>query len=80
MFDPPAEVIGKFTTMAVKNKEANEETILSMLKRRPCTTEQVSKTFGLHINEASKYLGKLMRDNRICTTRKHTAVFYTPVV
>lgn len=79
-FDPAAEIISEFSTNHEKNVRANEEIIFSMLKRRPCTIEQISDGFGLHINEVSKYLGKLMQSKHIHTIFKKTDVYYTPVI
>ena len=43
---------------------------------KPCTIEQLCRVFGLHRNEASKYLGKLRRTGRIRQLRKSGEVFY----
>ncbi|GAG27012.1 unnamed protein product, partial [marine sediment metagenome] len=64
VFDPPAEVIAEFSSDNGTGVRANESSILSMLQRRPCTAEQISEVFGMHLNEVSKYIGKLMRTDR----------------
>lgn len=53
---------------------------LSLLRRRPCTADQIIEVFGLHINEVSKYLGKLMRSNHIRASSKNNAVYYQAVI
>jgi len=58
------------------NNQANQETIFSMLKRRPCTAEQIADIFDMHLNEVSKYLGSLMRADQIRAERKKTTVYY----
>ena len=76
LFDPIAEVIAEFKTDQVDPIPANQETILSMLQRRPCTSDQIADTFGMHLNEVSKYLGNLMRTKQIRTERKDGEVYY----
>jgi wyosine [tRNA(Phe)-imidazoG37] synthetase (radical SAM superfamily) len=56
---------------------ADEASILAMLERRPCTINQISAAFGMHINEVSKILGHLMRSNRIGTDLRNAEVYYT---
>jgi DNA-binding transcriptional ArsR family regulator len=56
--------------------KANQATIFSMLRRRPCTAEQIADIFGMHINEVSKYLGKLMRADQIRAQREKAPVYY----
>lgn len=76
LFDPFAKVIAEFSTDYAQNVRANEETILAMLQRRPCTMGQIAEVFGMHINEVSKYLGKLMQGNHICAVYKKNIVYY----
>jgi len=76
LFDPPAHIAAEFSGQRSKTIKANEETILAMLKRRPCTIEQIEATFGMHINEVSKYLGALMKNDQIRANRKNKAVYY----
>jgi DNA-binding IclR family transcriptional regulator len=47
-----------------------------MIRRRPCTMEQICRVFGLHRNEASKYLGKLMRTGRVMEERRGDERFF----
>ena len=54
----------------------NKETVLDMLRRRPCTADQIAKGFGMHLNEVSKYLGNLMRTGKIRQERKNGTVYY----
>jgi wyosine [tRNA(Phe)-imidazoG37] synthetase (radical SAM superfamily) len=76
LFDPPALIAAGFNGHHSKTIEANEATILAMLKRRPCTISQIEEAFGMHINEVSKYLGALLGKNRIRTDRKDNEVYY----
>lgn len=75
-FRPTAEIIAEFKAGHNSHIQANQATIFSMLQRRPCTAEQIADIFGMHLNEVSKYLGKLMRADQICARREEDAVYY----
>ena len=76
LFDPPAEVIAEFSSDRSPKVQATESTVLTMLQRRPCTAEQVAQAFGLHINEAAKYVGKLLRTDQIHAEHRRRQVYY----
>ena len=76
-FTPPAEVIAEFSSDFSPSTQANEETILAMLQRRPCTAEEISTVLGLHPNEVSKYIGKLERTHQIHATPDKGNPYYT---
>jgi len=71
LFDPPAGVIAEFSTTSTAAMHANENTMLALLTRRPCTADHLAAVFGMHRNEVAKYLGKLLRTRRI--RAEHTA-------
>jgi len=77
MFDPPAVVAADCKPPRPAFIEANQARILSMLKRRPCTTGQIQASFGLHLNEVSKYLGQLMEQKQITASVRNHEVYYT---
>jgi wyosine [tRNA(Phe)-imidazoG37] synthetase (radical SAM superfamily) len=77
LFDPPAEIIAEFSPRPGSPVQANQEAILSMLKRRPCTAEQIAEAFGMHINEVSKYLGKLTGNQEVISERRNELIYYT---
>ena len=76
LFQPAAEVIADFSAKHAEHMQANQETIFSMLRRRPCTADQIADVFDMHLNEVSKYLGILMRSDQIHVERKNFAVYY----
>ncbi|MCP4723054.1 MAG: radical SAM protein [Desulfobacteraceae bacterium] len=76
VFDPPATIIADVKSEKSGSVPKNEADILSMLRRRPCTMDQISKVFNLHVNEVAKYLALLMKTNDVLTTRKSDAVYY----
>ncbi len=76
-FIPKAEIIAEFSSDFSPSTQANEETILAMLQRRPCTAKEISTVLGLHPNEVSKYIGKLKRTNQIQSTSAKGNPYYT---
>lgn len=76
MFQPQAEIIAEFSTSHHARVQANQDTILEMLLRRPCTAKQVADGFGMHLNEVLKYLGNLMRNDHIRAQIKKNDVYY----
>jgi wyosine [tRNA(Phe)-imidazoG37] synthetase (radical SAM superfamily) len=79
LFQPRAQVMAEFTTERHKHVQANQETIMAMLRRRPCTAKQIADGFNMHLNTVSKYLGKLMRTHQIRAERRNTDVYYVAV-
>jgi wyosine [tRNA(Phe)-imidazoG37] synthetase (radical SAM superfamily) len=76
LFQPRAEVIAEYKDKGGLEILANEEEIFSMLKRRPCTAEDIAGAFGMNFNEVSKYLGNLLRQGRIRTERASESFYY----
>ena len=79
LFHPAAEIIGEFSTRHEEPVKAKEDEIFFMIERRPCTAEQIADVFGMHINEVSKYLGKLVRTDRVRAEHRRSAVYYEAV-
>lgn len=76
LFNPVAEVIAEFSSEHSVNVKANEQTIRTMLDRRPCTSDQIAEVFGMHRNEVSKYIGKLLRTGEIQSEPKDGKTYY----
>jgi wyosine [tRNA(Phe)-imidazoG37] synthetase (radical SAM superfamily) len=79
LFRPPAEVIAEIDIRSDPKIQINQETVLSMLERRPCTSEQIARGFGMHFNEVSKHLGHLIRSGQVREIRKNGSVYYAVV-
>ena len=79
LFCPAAEIIAEYSPSRTTAVQANQDTIFSMLQRRPCTMEEITDIFGMHINEASKYMGILMRNGRIRSEKKNSAIYYAAI-
>lgn len=55
MFSPPAEVIAEFHSVhALRVGEASREEILELLRRRPCSIDDLVGGLGMHRNEVLK--------------------------
>jgi len=52
------------------------ETLLSMLKRRPCSLNDICAALGLHRNEALKYLGHLQSRGDIDSEQRDGVLFF----
>ncbi len=76
LFRPTAKVIAEYSSDSSAEVKGNEDTILAMLNRRPCTALQISRVFGMHVNEVSKYLGKLSRTGKIRTQGSGSVMYY----
>ncbi len=76
LFRPQAEVIAEFRKSTDLKSQVNREAVLAMLRRRPCTAEQIAEVFGMHLHEVSKYIGILSSAKEIRSERKGGAVYY----
>lgn len=77
LFEPPAEITAEYSREDSAKVHANEGEVLDMLERRPCTLDQICRVFGLHRNEASKYLGKLTRMGQARTQRRNGDIYFS---
>jgi len=77
LFDPKAEIIAEFKAKHGSRFDANQDAVLAMLKRRPCTAKQIAEVFGMHMNEVSKYLGKLAGNQQVTLERRNGLTYYT---
>ena len=77
LFCPPAEIIGEYHAAHTAETRANQDMILSLLQRRPCSARQIAETYGMHVNDVSKYLGKLMRSRQIKAERRNASLYYS---
>jgi len=61
-----AEIVSEFAAPLGKEFNSAKDTeILSLIKRRPCTTEDISKALGLRIDEVRKHLDHLTKAGAI---------------
>ncbi|MDK1030682.1 MAG: radical SAM protein [Planctomycetia bacterium] len=74
-----AEVIADFS--GIHSRQAFEATrahVLAMLRRRPCTAEDVARGLAIHLNEALKYIAELQAEGLIESAAKGDVTYYTP--
>ena len=77
LFDPTAEVIAEYTSESNAGGQTNQREILHMLQRRPCTIDDICRVFGIHRNEALKYVGKLLRTGDVKKNEKKGTSYYS---
>ncbi len=59
-FEPAAEVIADYRGVhAQSDFKAGRESILEMIRRRPCSIEDIADGLGMHRNEVIKYIEEL---------------------
>ena len=57
-------------------RRARREDIVNLLRRRPCTLEDVADGLALHLNEVAKHLAELVRKHVLVCERDGGRVFY----
>ncbi|MFA7186190.1 MAG: hypothetical protein WC082_14920, partial [Victivallales bacterium] len=66
LFRPEAEVIADFSgAHSAPVFSAAREAVIEMLRRRPCSLDDIAGGLGIHRNEAVKHIEKLLKDNAI---------------
>jgi wyosine [tRNA(Phe)-imidazoG37] synthetase (radical SAM superfamily) len=74
---PPAEVIARVEGHHhPPAPTVDEEAVVQMLRRRPCTLHDVALGLDVHENEVVKCLRCLVEDGRVETTRRDGKLFY----
>lgn len=77
LFDPPAEVIADFRGIHQHGDfSAGRDGILELLKRRPCSLEDIACGLSMHRNEVIKYIEELTADNLIESTLTAGKCYY----
>lgn len=77
LLGPNAEVIADFSGIeSASDVEPNMEDILEMLKRRPCTLQDICNGLSIHRNEVLKYLAHLEAAGLITSRHAGDTVFF----
>ncbi len=77
MFGKSAEVIADYDRVHSRaDCAASREDILNMLRRRPCSLDDVAKGLAIHHNKAVKHLDHLVKEKIITTETRNDKVFY----
>jgi wyosine [tRNA(Phe)-imidazoG37] synthetase (radical SAM superfamily) len=76
-FGPHAEVIADTSKVfSQPDMAAGLRDVLSLLKRRPCSIEDVARGLGMHRDEAIKYIDRLVSQMQIQVKHTHGQTFY----
>jgi wyosine [tRNA(Phe)-imidazoG37] synthetase (radical SAM superfamily) len=80
LFDPPAEVIADFKS-AHKQEEykVGREEVFGLLKRRPCSIEDIIDGLSMHRHEVIKHIEQLLRENRLRKIEREGKIYYQAV-
>jgi len=74
---PKAEVVADFRRVHERAEfRAKQEDVLAMLRRRPCSADDVANGLGIHRHEAAKFLGELGRAGEITEETRDGVVYY----
>jgi wyosine [tRNA(Phe)-imidazoG37] synthetase (radical SAM superfamily) len=79
LFDDRVEIIVDFDKIVkhkTQDEESIEEHISALLRRRPCTVDDMSTSLGLHRNEIIKYVNHLLQADTIKQTRRGDKWYY----
>jgi len=61
-----AEIVTEFSPVIVSKPQPEDENrILNLLKRRPCTLKGISQALGIHQNELAKGMDKLKKEGKV---------------
>lgn len=77
IFIPEAEIIAAYKkTPEVRDERVNREAVLQMLKRRPCTLDDIADGLELNPNLVVKHLDELVRNGFVELNIKGERLFY----
>jgi len=77
LFHIPTEIIADYSSANDTGEhETSEQSILELLKRRPCTIDDVSRGLGIHMHEAIKHINHLTKRGVVHSTKRGDAVYY----
>jgi len=79
-FSPPAEVIAEFhSAQALEIGEASREEILQLLRRRPCSIDDIVGGLGIHRNEVLKSVEHLNTEGLVKESQVGGKSYYRAV-
>jgi wyosine [tRNA(Phe)-imidazoG37] synthetase (radical SAM superfamily) len=77
IFGPRAEVVAEYQTLPTGSEQSvDPREILNMLRRRPCTLDDIADGLTAHRTEVTKHLGALLAEDRVTATRRGKKWFY----
>jgi wyosine [tRNA(Phe)-imidazoG37] synthetase (radical SAM superfamily) len=79
LFDPPAKVIASFRSASRRDQgSVTEEAVLNILRRRPCTLEDLAAGLGAPIDEVRELVETLSSEMAIVPEPVGDRVYYKP--
>ena len=76
-----AEVIADYQDVHKQQDfSARREDVLTLLKRRPCSIEDIAAGLGLHRNEVVKYVEELSTEGKIEAKHQNQHIYYKAVI
>jgi wyosine [tRNA(Phe)-imidazoG37] synthetase (radical SAM superfamily) len=76
-FDPPAEAIADYRGVQRQaDFAASREEVLEMLRRRPCSVDDIAGGLVMHRNAVLKYVEKLKTENRLVESQVDGVAYY----
>ena len=76
-FEPHAEVIADFRAIhSAPDFTAARESVLELVRRRPCSVEDIANGLGIHRNEAVKYVEELLASKSIERVNSDNKTFF----
>ncbi|MBN2642555.1 MAG: radical SAM protein [Victivallales bacterium] len=77
LFRQPTEVIADFKNNAdIFDDSVNENDIINLLSRRPCSCKDIADSLCMPYNEALKIIEQLLRNHTIISEEQNGIVFY----
>jgi wyosine [tRNA(Phe)-imidazoG37] synthetase (radical SAM superfamily) len=77
-FEPPAEVIADYHGAdALSDFQAGRENVLEIIRRRPCSLNDIADGLNMHRNEAIKYVEELDADGLLTKRTSGGKLYYS---
>jgi wyosine [tRNA(Phe)-imidazoG37] synthetase (radical SAM superfamily) len=77
-FEPPAEVIADYRGVHAQNDfKAGRESVREMIRRRPCSLDDIADGLNMHRNEAIKHVEELDADGLLDKRSSGGKLFYS---
>jgi predicted transcriptional regulator len=76
MLGPKAEVIADFNSASQSRVAGGYEEILAMLRRRPCSVEDMHIGTGISTSDVLKYVNQLLKKGLIEPENRNNTTFY----
>lgn len=81
MLGPWAEIVAPLPAdyRGDQTAQVTAEDVVTMLQRRPCTTQDICGGLSIHPNEAAKYIAALLAQSRVATEHRDGQTYYRTV-